>query len=122
MKKFFSLAFLLMAVVSCKSLPERFDEFITDVEASYESYTDIEWKVIEQKYAEFEIEFMQKYDNLTAVEKEVMNKCFGRYGAVVTKAKFKSAADGVKRFFESADEYIEGLVEGLTTTDSLVVK
>ena len=50
-----------------------------------------------------------------------MNKAFGRYDAVIVKAKIKDVADGVKRFFGKAGDYIEGLVDGIAK-DSTSVK
>ena len=113
------MAFAVLLFASCVSLPERFDSFVTEVEANYESYSDADWLVADGKCAEFKAEYVKRYDKLNEAERDAMSKCFGRYDAVVAKAKIKSAADGVKRFFDDATKYIEGLVEGVTkdTTD-----
>lgn len=120
MKKLFVLLFVVFSLASCKSLPERFEEFVSEVEANYAEYSEMDWMVKDQKCAEFKAEFVKKYDSLNPYEKEYMNKAFGRYDAAVTKAKVKEKADGVKRFIEGAGHYIEGLVEGVTQRDSVV--
>lgn len=119
MKKLFVLLFVVFSLASCKSLPERFEEFVSDVEANYAEYTEIDWMVKDQECAEFKAEFVKKYDSLNPYEKEYMNKAFGRYDAAVTKSKVKEKADGVKRFIEGAGHYIEGLVEGVSKNESL---
>ena len=114
MKKLFVMALAVLLFASCKSLPERFDSFVTNVETNYESYSDADWAAKDQKFASFKNEYAKCYDELSAGENAVMLKCIARYEAVVAKTKIKSAASGVKRFLEGAGEYVEGLVEGVT--------
>ena len=121
MKKLFVLVLAALVFASCQSLPEKFEAFVSDVEANYESYSELEWNAVNQKYEEFKMEFVKKYDKLNSAEIEYMNKAFGRYDAVIVKAKIKDVADGVKRFFGKAGDYIEGLVDGIAK-DSTSVK
>ena len=113
MRKLFTVALLMVLCVSCKSLPERFNEFVSEVEINCETYSDVDWKVIEQKHAQFEAEYVEQYDNLSSVQKDLMKKNFGRYDAIVAKSAISGAFKDVKRMFEGAGEYIEGLIDGL---------
>ena len=118
MKKLFVLLLVLFSLVSCKSLPERFEVFVSEVEMNYATYSEVDWVVMDQKCAEFKAEFVEKYDKLSPYEKEYMNKAFGRYDAAVTRSKINEAASGVKRFIEGAGHYLEGLVEGISGVDT----
>lgn len=120
--KLFALSLAALLLVSCKSLPEKFEEFVSEVEMNYEAYSDVDWMVMDQKCAEFKQQFIGKYDSLSQFEKEYMNKAFGRYDAVVVKAKAKGAASSVKRFFEGAGDYIQGLIEGVSVKDTVVTE
>lgn len=122
MKKLFLFAAMMLCLSSCKSLPERFNSFVSEVEANYEAYSEVDWKAIEQKYAEFEMEYISQYDKLNDEEKAFMKKRMGSYDAVLTKVSIKNAADGVGRFFKDAGDYVEGLIEGfVSSSDSTEV-
>lgn len=122
MKKLFLFAVLMLSLASCKTLTERFDSFVTEVETNYETYSDVDWKAIEQKYAEFENEYISQYDKLNEEEKAFFKKRMGAFDAVLTKVSIKNAAKGVERFFKDAGDYVEGLIEGfVSSSDSTVV-
>jgi hypothetical protein len=119
MKKLFFIALALVCAVSCKSYVERLDDFVSDVEANYASYSETDWIVADQKCADFKAEYAKRYDRLNEYEKEFAGKAFGRYDVAVAKARVGGAVDDAKRFLESAGHYIEGLVEGIVGADSL---
>lgn len=113
MKKLFYLAAVLLLAVSCKSLPSKVEEFVNDVEQNHASYTELDWSVMDAKYAEFKLEFVEKYDKLNQAEKEFINREFGRYDAIVAKSKVQSAFDNVKGVLKEAGQWVEGVVDGL---------
>jgi hypothetical protein len=117
MKKLFYLAAMLLLVVSCKSLPSQVEEFVNDVEQNHASYTDLDWSVMDAKYAEFKLEFVEKYDKLNQAEREFINREFGRYDALVAKYKVQSAFENVKGALKEAGKWVEGVVEELTSTN-----
>ena len=117
MKKLFYLAAMLLLVVSCKSLPSQVEEFVNDVEQNHASYTDLDWSVMAAKYAEFKLEFVEKYDKLNQAEREFINREFGRYDALVAKSKVQSAFENVKGALKEAGKWVEGVVEELTSTN-----
>lgn len=121
MKKLILLIAAVLCMVSCKSFPERIEIFVSDVEANYKTYTELDWLEKDQKMAEFKLEYAKKADKLTQYERDYINKAFGRYDAVVAKAKVDETVSGVKELFKDAGRYIEGLVEGLAGRDSLKV-
>lgn len=121
MKKLILLIAAVFCMVSCKSFPERIEIFVSDVEANYKTYTELDWLEKDQKMAEFKLEYAKKADKLTQYERDYINKAFGRYDAVVAKAKVDETVSGVKELFKDAGRYIEGLVEGLAGRDSLKV-
>ena len=122
MKKLFLFAVLMLSLASCMTLPERFDSFVSEVESNYETYSDVDWKAIEQKYAEFEAEYIEKYDQLNEEEKVFMKKRMGSYDAILVKASIKNATEGIGRFLKGAGDYVEGLIEGLLpSNDSTAV-
>lgn len=121
MKKLILLIAAVLCMVSCKSFPERIEIFVSDVEANYKTYTELDWLEKDQKMAEFKLEYAKKADKLSQYERDYINKAFGRYDAVVAKAKVDETVSGVKELFKDAGRYIEGLVEGLAGRDSLKV-
>ena len=118
MKKLFFLITAVICMASCQSLAETVDAFVSDVEANYSTYEEVDWLEKDQKMAEFKLEYAQKAPKLTEEEKDNINKAFGRYDAVVAKSKVDNVVNGVKEFFQDAGRYIEGLVEGMSKSDS----
>lgn len=111
-----SLIVLLLAVLSfapSQNLVDKFEKFVSEVEANYETYDEADWEKANEKHAKFKAVFKEKYDSLSEEEREAMNKGFGRYDVVVTKVKVKEATNTAKRFLKDAGGYVEGLVEGL---------
>lgn len=119
MKKLVFLIVAVLCMASCKSFPERVEDFVNDVEANYADYTEVDWLEQDKKMAEFKLEYAQKADNLSQYERDYINKAFGRYDAVVAKAKVDEAVSGVKGLIKDAERYIEGLIEGLGSRDAL---
>lgn len=119
MKKLIFLIAAVFCMASCKSLPEKIEIFVSDVEANYKTYTEVDWLEKDQKMAEFKLEYAKKADKLSQYERDYINKAFGRYDAVVAKAKVGEAVSGVKGLIKDAGRYIEGLVEGLGSGDTL---
>ena len=122
MKKLILLIAAVLGLASCKSLPEKVEIFVSDVEANYKTYTDLDWVAKDQKMAEFKLEYVKKADKLSQYERDYLNKAFGRYDAVVAKAKVGETVSGVKELLKDAGRYIEGLVEGITKSDTVVVE
>lgn len=111
MKKLFLIALALVCAVSCKSYVDRLEDFVSEVEVNYTEYTDVDWMVMDQKYAEFKSEFAKKYDRLNEYERVYAGEAFDRYDAAVAKGKVNQAVGGAKKFLENAGHYLEGLVE-----------
>ena len=107
---------LVVAILSFapfQALVERFEKFVTEVEANYETYDEDDWEKVSEKHAKFKAAFREKYDILSDEEREAMNKGFGRYDVVVAKVKVKEAASTAKRFLKDAGEYVEGFIDGM---------
>lgn len=121
MKKFLFLIVAVLSMASCKSLPEKVEDFVSDVEAEYKTYTDLDWLEKDQKCAELKLEYAKKADKLSQYERDYINKAFGRYDAVVAKAKIDDTVSGVKKFIKDAGQYIEGVVEGISSKDTVKV-
>ena len=113
MKFLFMLAMALLSFTPSNRLVEKFDKFVSEVEANYETYDEADWEKANEKHAEFKAEFNKKYDSMNDEEREAMNKCFGRYDVVVAKVKVKEAATTAKRFLKDAGDYVGGVVQGL---------
>ena len=118
MKRLLLLIVSICSLVSCVSLSEKVDAFVSDVEANYTTYDEIDWLGKDQKMAEFKLEYAEKSPKLSDLERDSINKAFGRYDAVVAKSKVDDVVNGVKEFFQDAGRYIEGIVEGIGKSDS----
>ena len=55
MKKLIFLIVAVFCLASCRSLPEKIEIFVSDVEANYENYTELDWAEKDQKMAEFKL-------------------------------------------------------------------
>ena len=119
MKKLILLIAAVLCLASCKSFPEKVEIFVSDVEANYKTYTELDWAAKDQQMAEFKLEYAKKADKLSQYERDYINKAFGRYDAVVAMAKVGDAVSGVKELLQGAGRYIEGLVEGISKADTL---
>ena len=119
MKKLILLIAAVLCLASCNSLPERIDAFVSEVEAEYKDYTELDWVEKDQKMAEFKLQYAKKADKMSEYERDYVNKALGRYDAVVAKAKIGDAVSGVKGLIKDAGRYIEGLVEGMTKADTV---
>lgn len=108
----------VLCLVSCVSLSERVDAFVSDIEANYATYDEADWLQKDQKMAEFKLEYAEKSPKLSDLERDSINKAFGRYDAVVAKSKVDGVVNGVKEFLQDAGRYIEGIVEGIGKSDS----
>ena len=113
MKSLIMLVVAMLSFASFQALVERFEKFVTEVEANYETYDEADWERVSEKHAKFKAVFKEKYDSLSDEEREAMNKGFGRYDVVVTKVKVKEAASTAKRFLKDAGEYVEGFIDGM---------
>ena len=112
----------VLCLASCKSFPEKVEIFVSDVEANYKDYTELDWAEKDQKMSEFKFEYAKKADKLTQYERDYVNKAFGRYDAAVAKSKVGGAVSGVKELLKDAGRYIEGLVEGISKSDTLATE
>lgn len=121
MKKLILLIVPMLLLSSCRSFPERVEAFVCGVEEEYKTYTEVDWLEKEQEYAELKMKFVKQADKLNQYERDYINKAFGRYDAIVAKSKIDDTVSGVKRFIKDAGEYIEGLVEGIATKDTVKV-
>lgn len=119
MKKLILLIAAVLCLASCKSFSEKVENLVSEVEANYKNYTELDWADKDQKMAEFKLEFAKKADKLSQYERDYVNKAFGRYDAAVAKAKVGEAVSGVKELLKDAGRYIEGLVEGMSKPDTL---
>mgnify|MGYP003301093043 CR=1 FL=1 len=122
MKKLILLIAAVLCLASCKSLSEKVEIFVSDVEANYKTYTELDWAEKDQKMAEFKLEYAKKATKLSQYERDYINKAFGRYDAVVAKAKVGETVSGVKELLKDAGRYIEGLVEGISKPDTLAAE
>lgn len=111
-KLFYFLSVLLFCAVSCKSLPERVEDFVLEVENSYTEYSEEDWAAKEEKCADLKAEFEKKQETLEQDEKDQIRKAFLRYEVAVAKGKMRHGFDNLKETLSGVGEWVNGVVSG----------
>ena len=99
-------------------LVKRFEHFVDKVEKNAESYTEKDWEQANQTFSDLMKEYDEDYEKCSDEQHERIDKCIGRYHALVIKSglddavqnfndamskvgvKLKSILTGIGSFFE----------------------
>ena len=96
---------------SCSSpLSSRMNEYVTEVEASCQNWTEEDWELSQEEYAKLLEEYELNYDSYTQEEKDAINKAIGRYNGLLIKQGIDEAGNILKEFGERLPSLIEGFM------------
>lgn len=100
-----------MLLCSCSSpLSSRMNEYVTEVEATCQNWTEEDWELSQEEYAKFLEEYELNYDSYTQEEKDAINKAIGRYNGLLIKQGIDEAGNIIKEFGERLPSLIEGFM------------
>ena len=100
-----------MLLCSCSSsLSSRMNEYVTEVEASCQNWTEEDWELSQEEYAKLLEEYELNYDSYTQEEKDAINKAIGRYNGLLIKQGIDEAGNILKEFGERLPSLIEGFM------------
>ena len=96
---------------SCSSpLSSRMNEYVTEVEATCQNWTEEDWELSQEEYAKLLEEYDLNYDSYTQEEKDAINKAIGRYNGLLIKQGIDEAGNILKEFGEHLPSLIEGFM------------
>lgn len=100
-----------MLLCSCSSpLSSRMNEYVSEVEASCQNWTEEDWELSQEEYAKLLEEYELNYDSYTLEEKDAINKAIGRYNGLLIKQGIDEAGNILKEFGERLPSLIEGFM------------
>ena len=101
----------LIAFTCCSStLSSRMNEYVTEVEATCQNWTEEDWELSQEEYAKLLEEYELNYDSYTQEEKDAINKAIGRYNGLLIKQGIDEAGNILKEFGERLPSLIEGFM------------
>lgn len=101
----------LIAFTCCSStLSSRMNEYVSEVEASCQNWTEEDWELSQEEYATLLEEYELNYDSYTQEEKDAINKAIGRYNGLLIKQGIEEAGSVLKEFGERMPSLIEGFM------------
>ena len=101
----------LIAFTCCSStLSSRMNEYVSEVEASCQNWTEEDWELSQEEYAKLLEEYELNYDSYTQEEKDAINKAIGRYNGLLIKQGIEDAGSVLKEFGERLPSLIEGFM------------
>lgn len=86
------------------------NEYVSEVEASCQNWTDEDWELSQEEYAKLLEEYELNYDSYTQEEKDAINKAIGRYNGLLIKQGIDEAGNIIKEFGERLPSLIEGFM------------
>ena len=96
---------------SCSSpLSSRMSEYVTEVEATCQNWTEEDWELSQEEYAKLLEEYELNYDSYTQEEKDAINKAIGRYNGLLIKQGIDEAGNILMEFGERLPSLIEGFM------------
>jgi hypothetical protein len=99
------------SVYSKEGYLDDFENFVSDVEANYDTYSGEDWELKDDAYQEYVGENYERYKaQLTDEDLHLIGKLQGRYLAVKIKYEAGTVADKVAEGVKQ----LEGIIEGLT--------
>ncbi len=107
------LAFIVItALFSCASAPlsNRIDEYVSEVEASCQDWTEEQWQLSEQEYEILIEEYRLNYSTYTQEEKEAINRAIGRYNGLRIKHGLEDIGNTIKEIGEQLPTLVEGFM------------
>ena len=101
----------LIAFTCCSStLSSRMNEYVSEVEASCQNWTEEDCELSQEEYAKLLEEYELNYDSYTQEEKDAINKAIGRYNGLLIKQGIDEAGNILKEFGERLPSLIEGFM------------
>ena len=116
----FTIFVVALAFVSCSPISkdgylERYDKFITKVQAEYTEYTDADWIALDEEFATLSKVWYAKFQTkLTSDEKSIVTDYEYKYTYYRTLSKGKGVWDALKESYHcDMNRMKEGIVEEL---------
>lgn len=115
-----TLAGMMLAGFTFRSIPQKLDKFTKEAEEKSESYTSRDWEKSISEYDALTEEYFSSKKNYSPEERQMATRAMGRYHALLISHGISEGALKIKQFFNFIPEYLNGFKEGFkTTVDSL---
>ena len=109
-----SFAALTMVLGSWTTLlVKRFEHFVDKVEKNAESYTEKDWEEANQTFSDLMKEYDEDYEKCTDEQHERIDKCIGRYHALVVKSGADDAIQALNEVLGKLSVKIRSILTGI---------
>lgn len=114
----FAILFAI-ALVACSSQPlsSQIDNYVTDVEANCDTWTEEDWELSQEEYVKLLEEYELNYDSYTQEERNAINKAIGRYNGLLIKHGIQEAGSALKDLGERIPSLIEGFMSAFDSEE-----
>ncbi len=117
------LAVFAVIVSSCStngsSSAIRMDNFVNNVAASCDNYSEVQWEAVEKQYEALLAEVEKNYDTMTPQERNMALEATGRYSALLLKYGLYSIAQETVSYLKGLEPLLKGFEKGLDEADGL---
>ena len=114
MKKYLILILLPAILASCsnwKSLPDKFESFVNEVETSSASFTDKDWDKTEAEYQKMMDTYLEHRDDYSSKDKGRILKASGKYQAMLIVNGIHGVTSYFNNLISTAPDFLEGVEE-----------
>ena len=109
----------LIAFTCCSStLSSRMNEYVTEVEATCQNWTEEDWELSQEEYAKLLEEYELNYSSYTQEEKDAINRAIGRYNGLLIRHGIEETGDVLKELGERLPALIDGFMSAFETDEN----
>ena len=115
MKKYTLFLFVtFITLCSCTSKDSyilKFEEFVTDVELNYKSYSEADWKLKDEEFKKLsEIQFEEQKNKMTPEEISKVNQLIGKYNGLKIASGINEIKDKIKDGIDQAKGLLKEII------------
>lgn len=106
---YFILPVLLVSCAGWRSLPDRIESFVSDLEYSAQSYEEADWDNAAAEYHKLMDTYYEHKNDYSSEERARIQRAAGKYRALLFVNGIKGVASSVDNLISSAPSYLEGI-------------
>ena len=106
---FLILPFLLVSCSGWRSVPDRLESFVNELEIAAKTYDNADWDRAAAEYHELMDLYYEHKDDYSSEERARIQRAAGKYRALLFINGIKGVTSSVDNFISSAPAYLEGI-------------
>lgn len=101
----------ILLITGCNTpLSNRIDNYVNDVEANCNNWTEDDWERSQSEYEKLLEEYQTNYDSYSQEERDAINKAIGRYSGLLVRQGIEETGRFLKNFGERLPSLLEGFM------------